>query len=278
MTVWSFCPTQIKNELTKVQVRNKGDQEDLRQYRAAWVDWIKNFSGAETKKQWAVTNGIHDAIANQLTHVHKKFDKVYWFDSDYQFYRCLVDSYNYERIPSNRLDLIQPNSYVIVSQPNHEGCITPWFTDLIDKCQSNGSKIFLDCAFYGCTFDKLDTSLEVFDAVAFSLSKNFLLGGVRAGIVFSDSLPNSLTVPIGEHFGYSYYNILAVEVAKHILPKFDANYVARAAKPIQEEYCRENNLSPADIWMWAFDSNCVKICITDYICNDIQWKLDNDTI
>lgn len=278
MTVWSFCPTQIRKELANVQVKNKGTQEDLDQYRAAWVNWIKDFSGAETKKQWAITNGIHDAILNQVAHVHTKYNKIYWFDSDYRFYKCLVRQYNHVGIPSNRLDLIEPNSYVIVSQPNHEGCVTPWLIDLINICQNNKSKIFLDCAFYGCTFDKLDTSLEVFDAVAFSVSKNFLMGGTRAGIVFSDDLPESLTVPISEYFGYSYYNILAAEVVKNILPKFDSKYITRAAKPIQEQYCRDNNLIPADIWMWAFDSNNAKICITDHIRDAIQWKLDNEPI
>lgn len=278
MTVWSFCPTQIKQELSNVVIKNKGTQQDLIEYHDIWVDWIKNFSGAENKKQWAITNGIHDAIVNQIAHIHTNFDKIYWFDTDYRFYKCLLASYNHEGISSNRLDLIKPNSYVIVSQPNHEGCVTPWFKDLIAKCQSNGSKIFLDCAFYGCTFDKLDTSLDVFDAVAFSLSKNFLLGGTRAGIVFSDNLPESLTVPIDHYFGYSYYNILATEVVKTILPKFDCNYITRVAKPIQERYCRDNNLQPADIWMWAFDSNGGKICITDFIQAEIQQDLDNEPI
>jgi aspartate/methionine/tyrosine aminotransferase len=265
-------------ELLNVKVRNKGTQDDLVLYRQAWVDWIKNFSGAETKKQWAITNGIHDAITHQVAHIHTKVNKIYWFDTDYRFYKCLLRQYNHESISSNRLDLIEPNSYVIVSQPNHEGGITPWFKDLITVCQNNGSKIFLDCAFYGTTFDTLDTSLDVFDAVAFSVSKNFLLGGTRAGIVFSNDLPESLTVPISEHFGYSYYNVLATEVVKTILPRFDATYITRVAKPIQQQYCKQHNLLPADIWMWAFDSSGDKICITDYIRDAIQQELNNEPL
>jgi hypothetical protein len=275
MTIYSFCPTQILEKLKDVKIKNKGDFIDLTFYRQSWVNWISDFSGAETKKEWAITNGIHDAITHQLTHIKHKYEKIYWFKSDYRFYKVLAMGYNHEGIDS--IDQISPNSYVLVSQPNHEGCITPWFKDLISHCEMNGSKIFLDCAFYGTTFDKLDTSLEVFDAVAFSLSKNFLLGGARAGIVFSDDLPKSLTVPITEHFGYSYFNINACEVANTILPRFKATYITEIAKPIQEQYCIDNNLIPADIWMWAFDGDN-KICITDQIRDLIQQELDNESL
>jgi histidinol-phosphate/aromatic aminotransferase/cobyric acid decarboxylase-like protein len=275
MTVYSFCPTRIQKELDKIKLKNKGDFKDLEDYRKAWVQWINRFSGAENKKQWAITNGIHDAITHQIAHVYKRYNKIYWFNTDYRFYKVLVRGYNNQGI--DRIDQIEPNSYVLVSQPNHEGGVTDWFPDLIKHCETNGSKIFLDCAFYGTTFDILDTSLEVFDAVAFSLSKNFLLGGARSGIVFSDDLPLSLTVPIQEPFGYSYFNSPACEIAKHILPKFGPTYITNVAKPIQEKYCIDNNLRPADIWMWAFDGN-EKICITDQIRDLVQHELDNESL
>jgi hypothetical protein len=37
----------------------------------------------------------------------------------------------------------------------------------------------------------------------------------------------------------------------------------------------ENNLTPADIWMWAFDQNNQKICITDAVKNEVQLLLNN---
>jgi histidinol-phosphate/aromatic aminotransferase/cobyric acid decarboxylase-like protein len=278
MTVWSFTPTQISNALIETPIKNKGNFQDLVECRKVWVNWISKFSGAENKSEWAITNGIHDAIVHQLAHVRHKFNKIYWFDSDYGFYKVICMEYNSVGISSNRLDLIEPNSYVIVSQPNHEGGITPWFKDLISLCENNGSKIFLDCAFYGCTLDNLDTSLEVFDAVAFSMSKNFLLGGIRSGIVFSDSLPMSLTVPISKYFTYNYFNTFATEAAKNILPKFDCNYITRHAKPIQKAYCEDNNLIPADIWMWAFDANGNKVLLTDEIKHLVQQELDNESV
>jgi hypothetical protein len=273
MTVWSFCPTEIKKCLETVSLKNKGTSDDIILYRKLWVNWISNFSGCESKKEWAITNGIHDALINQVAHVHTLYDQFYWFDTDYKFYYSILQPYKNYCISSADISSIKPNSYVLVSQPNHEGGITDWFEKLKEHCKNTNSKIFLDCAFYGTTLDILDTSDDVFDSVAFSLSKNFLLGGFRSGIIFSDSLPQTLTLPIGVHFSYNYFNTTAVEVAKVILPNFDATYITKHAKPIQVDYCKKNGLRPADIWMWAFDKS-EKVCITEYIMHDVQHQLD----
>jgi histidinol-phosphate/aromatic aminotransferase/cobyric acid decarboxylase-like protein len=241
-----------------------------------WENWIKDFKGCETKKEWAVCNGIHDAITNQVAYKSKTVDTFYIFSTDYKFYPVLLSPYNYKSINPDTIEDIQENSYIVVSQPNHEGKITDWFNPLKDQCRKTNSKILLDCAFYGTTLnDKIDTSDDVFDAVAFSLSKNFLLGGWRVGIIFGDNLAPSLTVPIDHYFNYNYFNIAAVECAKSILPNFKSSYITEIAKPIQLSYCEKNNLIPANIWMWAFDKDNTKICITEYIKNEIQTKLNN---
>jgi hypothetical protein len=273
MTVYSFCPKLIKEELKKITLVNKGSAEDISLYRTLWIDWIKNFAGCENKKEWAICNGIHEALVHQCAHVHKTYNQFYYFDTDYKFYYSILDSYTNYCISPNDIDSIKPNSYILVSQPNHEGGITSWFNQLINHAEKNSCKIFLDCAFFGTTLDTLDTSNSVFDAVAFSLSKNFLMGGFRAGIIFSDSLPQTLTLPISHHFGYNYFNTTAVEVTKIILPKFPATYITTVAKPIQEKYCKEHNLIPADIWMWAFDKDGNKICVTNKIIDIIEQQL-----
>jgi hypothetical protein len=187
----------------------------------------------------------------------------------------MLRPYNYKAISPSDIDKIKPNSYVIVSQPNHEGCITAWFEPLKEHCKSVNTKIFLDCAFYGTTLDKLDTSDSVFDAVAFSLSKSFMLAGLRAGIVFGDNLAQTLTMPISASYSYNYFNCQAVEGAKVILPNFKATYITEHAKKHQHKYCLENDLIPADIWMWGFNKNNHKVCITDFIKDDIQRELDS---
>jgi len=275
MSVWSFCPDAIRSNLSKIIIKNKGNANDLAEYRRLWGHWIADFSGCETKKMWAITNGIHEAIINQVAHVSKHIKMFYTFNTDYLFYNTILRPYNHLSISPSTLNTMLPGSYVIVSQPNHEGGITPWFELLKDHCRKNNIKIFLDCAFYGTTFDKLDTSDTIFDAVAFSLSKNFLLAGFRAGIVFGENLAPTLTVPISREFTYNYFNSQAVECAKVILPNFKPTYITQFAKPQQLKYCIENNLTPADIWMWAFDQNNQKICITDAIKNEVQLLLNN---
>jgi hypothetical protein len=274
MTVWSFCPDQIKETLSKVIQKNKGDKYDLDLYRQNWINWIKDFSGCENKKYWAVCNGIHDALINQVSYKHKNVNKFYAFIDDYKFYQVILRPYNHELISPKYISKIEPDSYILVSQPNHEGKITDWFSDLVDHCKQINTSIFLDCAFYGTTFDNLDTSDYVFDSVAFSLSKNFLLGGLRAGIVFSDSLAETLTLPISTHFTYNYFNCQAVASANAILPKYKSSFITEFAKPRQIEYCLQNNLKPADIWMWAFDNQGHKICITEYIRHKVQLDLN----
>jgi len=255
-------------------IKNKGDSKDINEYRDLWINWIADFKGCETKKQWAICNGIHDAVINQVAHKSKTVSTFIKFDTDYKFYDAVLAPYNYKSISPRDIKSIEPNSYVIVSQPNHEGGITPWFEPLKEHCRNNDSQIFLDCAFFGTTLDKLDTSDPVFDAVAFSLSKNFLLAGFRAGIVFGDDLSRTLTVPISTHFNYNYYNCQAVECAKVILPNFHSTYITTHAKKHQLDYCKEHNLTPTDIWMWAFDENNNKVCITDFIKDKIQKDLD----
>jgi hypothetical protein len=274
MAVYSFCPNQVREKLSQMQIKNKGDQQDLIEYRRLWVDWIQDFKGCETKRDWALSNGIHDAIINQVAYKNKKVDTFYAFINDYAFYHTMLRPYNYKAISPEDITSIRPDSYVIVSQPNHEGRITPWFEPLKEHCKSVNTKIFLDCAFYGTTLDTLDTSDSVFDAVAFSLSKNFMLAGLRAGIVFGDNLAQTLTIPISASYSYNYFNCQSVEGAKVILPNFKATYITEHAKKYQHKYCLENDLISADIWMWGFNKNNQKICITDFIKSDIQRELD----
>ena len=220
MTAWSFCPDQIKQAINKINLKNKGDQNDLKIYRDLWLSWTEDFGGSEKYKQWAICNGIHDALIQQIAYRSKTVNAFYIFKTDYRFYPVILEPYNFIEIEEDLIDTILPNSYVIVSQPNHEGGITPWFEKLIKHCKKVNTKIFLDCAFFGTTLDRMNVYNEVFDCVAFSLSKNFMLGGFRAGIVFGDDLSKTLTVPIDHWYSYSYYNSCAVQLAKRILTKF----------------------------------------------------------
>ena len=117
----------------------------------------------------------------------------------------------------------------------------------------------------------------VIDCVAFSLSKNFLLAGSRAGVIFGNDLSPVLTIPISKLFSYNYYNINAVTVANAILPKFGPLYITEHGKKVQEEYVNDHpGYTALEIWMWVLDDKGNKICITDEIQSSIQSELDKE--
>ena len=276
-SIHSFCPTQIRKVLDKILIKNKGSQTELDDYHNNWLNWTSRFTGVDKFSDWAVCNGIHDAIVNQVAYRSKTVNKFYYFEDDYLFYTALLSPYAAECIHHEDLDTIEENSYIIVSQPNHTGSISTWFPELKKQCEKTNSKIFLDCAFYGTSLETMDVEDSVIDCTAFSLSKSFLLGGVRAGVLFGNDLAPSLTIPISKLFSYNYYNINAVTVGNAIMPKFGPLYITAPAKMLQEEYVNAHpGYKALEIWMWVKDEHGMKICITDELQDAIQTILDKE--
>ena len=274
-SVHSFCPIQVREVLDRLHIKNKGSQTELDDYYANWLNWTSRFRGVDKFNEWAFCNGIHDALVNQIAYRSKTVNKFYYFEDDYLFYTALLSPYTSECIHHADLETIEENSYIIVSQPNHTGSISTWFPELKKQCEKTNSKIFLDCAFYGTSLEVMDVEDSVIDCTAFSLSKSFLLGGIRAGILFGNDIAPSLTIPIS--MNYNYYNINAVTVANAILPAFGPLYVTAPAKMIQEEYVNDHpGYTALEIWMWVLDDKGNKICITDEIQNAIQIELDKE--
>ena len=275
--VHSFCPTQIRRTLDKILIKNKGSQTELDDYHNNWLNWTSRFNGVDKFSDWAVCNGIHDALVNQIAYRSKTVNKFYYFEDDYKFYSALLSPYTSERIHHADLETIEENSYIIVSQPNHTGSISTWFPELKKQCEKTNSKIFLDCAFYGTSLETMSVYEPVIDCVAFSLSKNFLLAGIRAGVIFGNDLSPVLTIPISKLFSYNYYNINAVTVGNAILSEFGPLYITAPAKMLQEEYVNAHpDYTALEIWMWVADEHGNKICITDEIQGGIQSILDKE--
>jgi len=275
--VHSFCPTQIRKVLDSILMRNKGSQTELDDYRNNWLNWTSRFDGVDKFSDWAVSNGIHDALVNQIAYRSETVNKFYHFEGDYKFYNAMLAPYTSERIHHADLETIEENSYVIVSQPNHSGSISAWFPELKKHCEKTNSKIFLDCAFYGTSLETMSVYEPVIDCVAFSLSKNFLLAGSRAGVIFGNDLSPVLTIPISKLFSYNYYNINAVTIGNQILSEFGPLYITAPAKMIQEEYVNAHpGYTATEIWMWVIDDKGNKVCITDEIQDAIQSILDKE--
>ena len=278
-SVHSFCPNQVRKVLDSLYIKNKGTSDELDDYYSNWLDWTYRFSGVGTFSEWAFCNGIHDAITNQVAYKSKTVNKFYYFNDDYMFYTALLSPYTAECIHHTDLDTIEENSYIVVSQPNHTGSISTWFPELKKRCRETNSKIFLDCAFYGTSLETISVYEPEIDCVAYSLSKNFLLAGIRAGVIFGNDLSPVLTIPISKLFSYNYYNINAVAVANAILPKFGPLYITEHGKKLQEEYVKNHSgYTALEIWMWVEDENGNKICITDELQDSIQSILDKGTL
>lgn len=262
---------------------NARGAEDFRDAMAGWIncgpslDW----SGCEHKAMWAMCNGIHDALAQQISYRSAMVPRFVTFRDDYRYYATLLSGKSHIEIYWNDIGRIKRGDYVIVSWPNHHGFLDNGLADLVRQCRDVGASIFLDCAFYGTVGNGItDTSDPVFDAVAFSVSKAFQLGGLRAGIVWGNDLAPSLTVPMRDE--YSVYNITSALVATEVLRKFPADTLPRICNPLQEAWCRQNGMLPADVCFLAISrdpghakltrrgGDYARVCISEHLQCEIS--------
>ncbi len=253
-TVYSVCPKEVRSVINSIPSINKLSTNESKIQKETflkhWTSWINHsdslsFKGCE-EYDWAITNGIHDALTNQiLYHTGSTF---YTFYGDYQFYDILLQGEIHKKIYFSDIEDIPEKSYVIISIPNHCGYIPSEFKTLTEHALNNEIKIFLDCAFYGTILKGVvDTSLHCFDAIAFSLSKPFLMGGIRTGIVFSNNLAPSLK-EIMKYY-YNYWNGNGVRIINSVMENFTADYMPMKYKSTQEKFCETYNFDACDIFM-----------------------------
>lgn len=282
-TVYSQTPAIVQSIIANYTTVNKAkDLNPATEWHAAWQRWLYvdddlDFSGCHSKQQWAPCNGIHDALIQQLVHAAPKFSQVVIFSDDYAFYQSMTRTYRRKIITWDTLDDIIEPSYFVVSWPNHRGMLDDGLARLLAVCQRTGSRIFLDCAFFGTiSAGTCDTGRIEFDAVAFSVSKAFLCGGLRAGIVFGDDLSPTLTIPSSQHFSFNYYNVNSVSCGTEILNATTARTIPDLFRQLQLDWCIVNQWEPADIvlfalnsdqtysHLWRHGSTTVRACLTDY--------------
>ena len=250
-------------------------------YRDAMLRWISHsstldWSGCGQKQQWAMTNGIHDALIQQVAHAHRKHSTLVAFKDDYSYYQHILSPYSHAILTWEQLDHMPTGAYVLVSWPNHRGVLDQSLDKLIEICRSRNCRIFLDCAFYGTiAAGRCDTSDPVFDAVAFSVSKAFQASSLRAGLIWGDDLAATLTVPMRQES--LVYNANSARTAAMLLQSFAADWVPSRYVPLQQEWCAQHGLVAADICMFALDSNTahaalrrgggnhVRICLSNWI-------------
>ncbi len=288
-SVWSFCHPRVAAKLAELPVQNKlvwsEVQSTVEKFRRIWCYWIAhseslNFSGCEAKPEWAITNGIHEAIVHQLAYVRPKVKRFVTIVGDYPFYTDMLHGYPHSALIEEQIPMIGKDWYVLVSIPHHSGEIPPWFDKLVYYAEKNEFKIFLDCAFFGTIAQGvIDTELDCFDVVAFSLSKPFLCSGLRIGIAFGADLAPSLTIPMYPNF--SYLNANGIRATNAILAEFPANFMPDLCRDAQLKICRLNNLEVCNIFMlgksyhsmyeplYRPGTNYIRFCLTPLIQNEL---------
>ena len=228
-------------------------------FRDSVLDWIDanrslNWSGCDLKRQWAYCNGIHDALIQQVNHRHGEGVTFVHFEDDYRYYANILRNYKHVTLRWDQLDQLPRNAYVVVSWPNHSGMVDDRLARLITRCRALEGRIFLDCAFWGTVAQgTCDTGTDVFDAVAFSVSKCFHVPGLRAGIVFGDDLAPTLTVPM--QGDYNLYNISSAKVATKLLQRFPADWLPDTCVKLQHKWCKRHGWEPADICLFAINTD-----------------------
>jgi hypothetical protein len=286
--VYGYTPPIVREILSEHQTRKKAnDMSPAVDWKDSWISWINhdgdlNFNGCQKKKQWAPCNGIHDGLIQQLAYASRKHSCIAMFADDYLFYQVIADPYKKIVLNWDRLDLLPTNSYVLVSWPNHRGLMDDSLERLLSACRATNSRIFLDCAFFGTIMDGIcNTGDDIFDAVAFSISKPFLCGGLRAGIIWGDDLAPTLTIPCSIHYSYNYYNINSVECGTKILSATTPRTIPMIFKDEQIKWCTNHGFTPGDVVFYALGNNPsyreyrkngspnLKVCITDHVVKSL---------
>ena len=286
--VYGYATPVVKEIVANYQTISKAsDDSHAKKWRDAWTKWIAHddeldFSGCENKQQWAPCHGIHDALIQQIAHRARDFRQIVVFRDDYKFYQDIIRPYEHKIIKWEELESIQLPSYFVVSWPNHNGVLDDKLDRLIDLCRHTNSRIFLDCAFYGTISQgTCNTGLEEIDAVAFSISKPFLCGGLRAGIVWGDDLATTLTMPVSRDFHYHYYNVNGIACGTKILNATNARTIPSLFGHLQQQWCRQHSCIAADVVFFAINSGTeyeslyrpggryARICLTDHYMNNL---------
>ena len=246
-----FCPEFVSDIIKIAEISTDCSKKMLEEYVDLWASWIRcsselHFGGCDQYDGF-FTNGIHGALVHQLNYLNPTV--VHTFFNDYQYYKHILVSKNHVVI--KKPEEIQKGSLVVMSYPGITGVD---INSVLNACELCKSGIFLDCAYYGTVRKmKLDTSNTVFQAVAFSLSKAFDLGWLRAGILFTKDPAPTLLYPQKKE--YLYFNSYAVQLGSSILASTWADLLPRYLKPYQTKVCDEMGIEPLPPWFAAQSSD-----------------------
>lgn len=242
----TFILPEVQAELDTVKPQLNGRMS----YNTNIVEWLKPLIDLSGFYVYPV-NGITEAINWWQKREERTIQRS---KSDYEW----VD---YDRVKHIR------NTVRYVSCPNSfDGNYTDIPTDV---------PVVLDIAYAGCVPIKPIKMTKNIERVFYSLSKPFGISNIRTGWYFTrrpDVKLKSLHIDAG------YYNYCANQYAEHVINTFTLDYVHKELVEIQQDVCRQYDLTPSDcVWLAtstdekykdyrrSIDSSVARLCITRLI-------------
>lgn len=110
------------------------------------------------------------------------------------------------------------------------------------------SRVILDCAYLGTARNKKIEMHENIEAVFLGLSKTLGIPDTRIGFIFSKKKLNLLN---GIVYDNSYFNMPACLASLQLLKEFELGYIYNTYKSQQEFVCKEYNIVPSDVCIFA---------------------------
>lgn len=242
---------------------------------APWKHWLSQSNYFNVKEEYvdSFVRWIYSSRINRLTQGCKldsqrytrrdiivgttqSFDESYFryhkrrlrlFRGEYGYHRrcyknhSFLDQPSTEDSPGEWAEPLDLKDWVIVSHPFcGTGNEHPRLKELLNKCESKGIPVVLDCAWFGTCFD-LDFDLDhpAITEISFSLSKGIGLGLMRTGLRFSN-YPPSDSMPIAQQNLYRHLVLSNCQIGiyqmKHFGPDWQAHKYLEWYKKLCKKY------------------------------------------
>lgn len=146
---------------------------------------------------------------------------------------------------------LHENACVILSIPfSATGSVHPQSHAILKECSRLNVPVFLDLAFLGLgAVVSMNEFLEYscVDTLAFSLSKMFALGRIRAGWMWTRSKGGTNYI-LNQ---WKYNNWLGHYVAQHCMRHFSFDHMSEKYTPLQRELCADLGLEPSESFLFG---------------------------
>lgn len=232
-------------------------QVDVQMFLNDYSNWMKQghtLQGVDSYKYLAFSNGTTE-VFDKFYMKHNRRRLRLW-KGEY-FYHQIVARESYHA-HFNWIDegSINSNDVVVVSLPfSDTGNIPTNFYDIMEKCCYKRVPVLIDMAYLNISKPiKVNLDYECIETITTSLSKVFPVETHRIGIRMNrhndDDTLNAYT-----NNSTPYLNTNSIWLGHKLIETFKNNYIVNKYKEVQEQYCKELNLTPSSCVIFGIDEN-----------------------